>query len=158
MREGVDEAAMVAPWPIGGATVRFFDGGTFDVAPDGERALTFRAIDCGEPIDLIAWQPRTGQVASWCKAAFALGQEAIYNPATYFAGSSLRVHKTPLQWLLADRDGILIVRPELTYAYLRNVRRVSFADTAYAQQVDKWLEPPRPSVQLFLEVREELAA
>src|SRR5690349_20014837 len=51
-------------WPISGATVHF-DGTAFDLHLEGERALTFRAEDRGQVLDLIARQPRTGQVASW---------------------------------------------------------------------------------------------
>jgi hypothetical protein len=156
LRYGVEAAAMVGPWPIGAATVRF-DVGTFDLNPTGECALTFRVHECGEVIDLVAWHAHTGKLASWRGTAFAIGQQAIFNPATYFGGGTLRVHRTPLEWLLADRDGIVIVKPELTYAYVRNLRRVSCADTAYLQQVKQWLEPPRPSVELFVEVQEELA-
>jgi hypothetical protein len=73
-------------------------------------------------------------------------------------GDALRVHRTPLEWLRANRDGIVIVRRELTYAYLRNVRRLSFADPAHARQVERWLEPPRAGPELLVEVVEKLAA
>jgi hypothetical protein len=59
--QGVSDKTL---WPISGATVRF-DDATFDLDHEGERALVFRADDCGEVIDLIAWQPRNGKLASW---------------------------------------------------------------------------------------------
>jgi hypothetical protein len=52
-----------ALWPISGATV-CFDGATFEIYHEGERALTFRAEDRRKVIDLIAWQPRTGALTS----------------------------------------------------------------------------------------------
>jgi hypothetical protein len=61
-----------ALWPISGATVRF-ESATFDLDHEGERALTFRAEDRGKVRDLIAWQPRTGALASWRGQAFCLG-------------------------------------------------------------------------------------
>ena len=38
--QGVNESAL---WPVSGTTVRF-DGNTFDLSPDGGRALIFRAM------------------------------------------------------------------------------------------------------------------
>jgi hypothetical protein len=155
--QGVRESAMLEPWPLGGARV-LFDGCGFDVVPDGELAVTFRIDDCGEVLDLAAWAPRSGKMASWCGVGFAIGQDQIFNPASYFDGGALRVHADPLAWLKADRDGVVIVKPELTYAYLRNVRRLSFADPALARQVERWLEPPQAGPELLVEVVEELAA
>jgi hypothetical protein len=90
LRQGIDEAALLNPYPIGAAKVRFLAGNTFDLDPDGDRALTFRATDVDDVIDLIAWQPRTGQLASWRGVAFCLGDvDDTFNPATYFAGGML---------------------------------------------------------------------
>jgi hypothetical protein len=58
----------------------------------------------------------------------------------------------------ADRDGIVIVKRELTHAYLRNVRRLSFADPVHARHVERWLEPPQGGPELLIEVVKELAA
>jgi hypothetical protein len=115
LEQGVSDEAL---WPISGATVRF-DSATFDLDAEGERALVFRAEDRDEVIDLIGWQPHTGALASWRGQAFCLGDiDDIFNPATYFDGGALRVHATPLDWLLANRDGIVIVQPDLAPAYL----------------------------------------
>ena len=99
------------------------------------------------------------QLASWRGQAFCLGDvDDIFNPATYFDGGALRVHETPLQWLLADRDGIVIVRPDLAHAYLASCQRLAFSDRAHARQVDKWLQPPKPTVEILVEVEERAAA
>ena len=56
--QGIEDAAMLAPWPIRAAFVRF-DRQCFDFDPSGgQRAIIFRADDQGEPIDLIAWSSR----------------------------------------------------------------------------------------------------
>jgi hypothetical protein len=153
--QSVDENAL---WPISGATVRF-NGGTFDLDHEGERALTFRAEDREEVIDLIAWQPHTGTVASWRGQAFCLGDvDDIFNPATYFAGDALRVHPTPLDWLLADREGIVIVRPDLAPAYLSHCQRIRCSNAAYARQVRKWIQPRQPLAEILVEVEQRAAA
>lgn len=153
--QGVSDKAL---WPISGATVRF-DGATFDLDHEGERALIFRAEDRGEVIDLVAWQPRTSAVASWRGQAFCLGDmESIFNPATYFAADALRVHATPLDWLMADRDGIVIVRPDLVPAYLASCQRIRCSNQVHARQVETWLKPRKPRVEILVEVEERAAA
>ena len=63
---GIDGEAMTKPYPLGAANIRF---DTFDVDAKAQRAITFRAEDRGEVIDLIAWSPRTSEFASWLGAA-----------------------------------------------------------------------------------------
>jgi hypothetical protein len=143
-RQGVSAAAILEPTPIGAAQVRFLDGGTFTVSgTDGTGALTFRVQNVdGDDFDLVAWSPGAAQIGSWYGRAFALGQDWIDNPATYFAGDALRVHAGPLAWLKANRDGICIIKPELTYAMLRSVPRVSFADVDITK-ADRGAQEPR---------------
>jgi len=155
LRQGVSDDAL---WPISGATV-CFDRGAFKLDNTGERALTFRAENYGELIDLIAWQPRTGKLASWRGQAFCLGDlDSVFNPATYFAGDTLHVYETPLQWLLAERVGIVIVRPDLAHAYLANCQRLVCSDAGHARQVERWIQPPKPTVEIFVAVEERAAA
>jgi hypothetical protein len=154
IKQGVSVEAIMEPTPIGTARVRFIDGNTFVAAGTeaGTGALTFRISDVdGEVIDLAAWSPRTGEIGCWYGRGFALGQDQIDNPATYFGGYVLRVHATPLDWLRADRDGICIIEPSLTYAMLRFVERVSFADFDFAVKFETWIKPPRPRVAMFVE-------
>jgi len=155
LRQGVSDAAL---WPIGGANVRF-DCGTFELDNTGERVLTFQAVDCGEVIDLIAWQPQTDKLASWRGVAFCIGDvDDVFNPATYLAGGILKVHATPLQWLLADRDGIVIVRPDLAHAHLANRQRIVCPDARFAREVEAWVQPPKPIVEIFVAVAERAVA
>lgn len=155
--QGVSRSAILRPRPIGATNVTF-GGKAFDVDPHGERVLTFLVEDCGEAIDIAAWQPRTGQLATWLGTGFAIGQEAILNPATYFADGALHVYETPLQWLLANRDGIVIVRPDLAHAYLANCQRLVCPDARFARKVRQWLEPPKPTAEIFVAVQERAAA
>jgi hypothetical protein len=151
--QGVSVEAILEPTPIGAARVKFLDG-TFDVARSeaGTPALTFRVSNVdGDDIDLAAWSPRMGQTGTWYGRAFALGQNQIDNPASYFDGDALRIHADPLAWLKANRDGICIIQPNLTYAMLRHVPRVSFADFDTAKKFETWIKPPGPTVAMFVE-------
>jgi hypothetical protein len=157
--QGVSPAAMLDPTPIQAANVVFLGGDTFNFDTGGVRAFVFKEFDSG---DLVAWRPgpkRTpDQLATWRGVAFALGEDAIWNPASYFMGSALRVHADPFQWLRSERDGICIVQPTLAYAQLRHVKRLSFADTMHARWVQRWLQPPKPEGEILIEVVKELAA
>jgi hypothetical protein len=152
LEQGIADTTLTEPYPIGAARVLFHDGGTFDVDAGGQRALTFRATDCGEPVDLVAWQPRTGHLASWRGAAFCLGDvDQCFNPATWFDGDGLRLHRDPLDWLRAGRDGIVILKPKLCWAHLRNVPRVICADIEHGEAVKRWIKPPRPQTKILIE-------
>lgn len=152
--QGASQSAILRPWPLGATNVRL-DDDAFELDTNGERVLTFLVEDCGEVMDIAAWQPRTGQLATWFGAGFAIGQEAIFNPATYFADGALHVHESPLQWLQAEREGIVIVRPALVHAYLANCQRLAFSDACFARKVRQWLEPPKPTVEIMVEVPAE---
>jgi hypothetical protein len=149
--QGVSDTAMLESAPIRAANVEFYPSSrNFDFVKEGERALIFT-----EDHDLIAWQPKRNVLASWCAVAFALNENAIWNPASYFMGTALRVHCTPLDWLRAEREGICIAQPRLTYAFLRHARTLAIADPIYAQQVKRWLRPPKSEVKIFIEVQKE---
>ena len=120
------------------------DAGTF--------SITFRALDRGEVIDLIAWNPETGALASWMGAAFCLGDlDDIHNPATFFMGGALHVHADPLQWLKAGREGIVILRPEMAHALLRNCRRIMCAKYEHALQLERWMVQPRVATEILIQ-------
>jgi prepilin-type processing-associated H-X9-DG protein len=148
--QGVSPTAMLEPTLIYAANVVFLDGHTFDFDSGGIRALVLK-----EANDLVAWNPKRKILATWRSSAFALGEDAIWNPASYFMGTALRVHESALEWLQADRDGIVILKPDLTAAYLGHVPRLSFADPLHAQRVKRWCQPPTPSIEFLLEVPEE---
>jgi hypothetical protein len=149
--------ALIRPWPIGATTVRF-DGPTFEPDPNGVRALTFTVIDRRRVIDIAAWQPRSGMLASWRGQAFCLGDlDDIFNPATYFAGGALRIHRTPLEWLKAGREGVVILRPELCNAYLAYRQRLLVPDEQFANKVWRWLQPLKPTAEVLIDKPVEVA-
>jgi hypothetical protein len=148
--QGIDADALCFPWPIRGASVRWFNPDSFDFDAAGERAVIFRAEDRGGVVDLIAWSPRTSKIGSWRGAAVCLGNfDQIHNPATYFDGGALRLHPSPFAWLKADRDGIVLLKPGLAYSDLRG-RHVLCDDTHYAASVARWCRPPKSNVKISI--------
>ena len=150
---GVGPDDLINPWPIGACNVRF-ERGTFTPDPDGERALTILLLDFGhDAVDIAAWAPRSGRIASYYGSAFAINEPAIFNPVTYMCDGALHVHETPLEWLREGRTGIVIIEPENAYHYLRTAERISVDVDAFAAKLAKWIEPPRPEARLFIRSR-----
>jgi hypothetical protein len=150
--QSVPDAAMLETPCLRAGRVRFLDGDTFEFADDGDRALVFRVLECGTQCDLVAWSHKQKKLTTWRGVAFALGQDQIFNPATYFAGGALHVHRTPLDWLKADRYGICIVQPRFAYAHLRNVPRLVCPDENQARELERWLHAPKPRTEILVEV------
>ena len=154
---GVPSPAITEPWPIRSARVKFDGLHGFDFNTEGDQALIFKAEDRGEQTDFVAWEPRTGNLASWYGNAFCLGDaDDIFNPATYFRDGYLRIHASPLEWLRAGRDGIVILRRDFAYAHLRFCRQLLCDDPAHAEEVERLLQAPGPTAQIFIADEAEL--
>jgi hypothetical protein len=59
-----------------------------------------------EPDDIVAWDARTGQLASWLGRAAMLGEEKILG---WRGDAPLHVYETIPDWLRSHRDGIVIL-------------------------------------------------
>jgi hypothetical protein len=150
LQRGVTEDALTSSWSVTATSARFEDKG-FCADPDGERALIFRAEDRGEPIDLIAWQPRSNKLATLLGVGFCIGDlEQTFCPSSWFAGGGLHIHRSPLEWLLAERRGIVIAQPRYVHAYLKNCPRLICTDHALASDLNNWLKPPRRTAKIFI--------
>src|SRR4029077_2255613 len=148
-KRGVSMNALTWPWIIGAATVSFDDKAGFDFDAAGTRALIFRAEDCGTPIDLVAWNAQC--FASLNGSAFCVGDlDQIFSPATWFSGDGLHIHTGPIEWLRADRAGIVILNFNLCWAYLRNVPRVICQNELIAARVHRHLKPPRCTTKILV--------
>ena len=132
---------------VKGAWVRF-DGAGFDFEAGGDPALIFKCEDSGETIDLVAWSAR-----DWRGHAFCLGDmDRCFSPPTWFDGGGLRVHRTPLEWLKAGGDGIVVLKLELCWAHLRHVPRVFCADVKHADLVKRWAQPAETENGIFHQI------
>jgi hypothetical protein len=92
-----------------------FDRGRFDfLGGYGDPVSGFIcevfAEDGETSIDLVAWPvDRPGHVLTMFGRAPMLGLWAAFNPATYYLGKPLVMHRTPLDWLRAGCRGAAIV-------------------------------------------------
>ncbi len=90
--------------------------GRFDWEAPGELIPGFvceaLAEDGETIIDLVAWPlERPTTVLTMFGRAPLLGLWEAMNPATYFGGNALQMHRTPLEWLQAGCRGAAVVRP-----------------------------------------------
>jgi hypothetical protein len=63
---------------------------------------------------------------------------------------ALSIHASPLEWLRENREGIVILRGDFAYAHLRFCQRVLFDDPAHAEEVERWLRAPEPTVEILI--------
>jgi hypothetical protein len=123
----------------------------FDLAdPDDPDAvlsavIEARVIEDGEPVavDLVAWPlDRPDAFATLSGAAEGLGIDAADNPATFFAGKALRIHRTPLGWLRAGCNGAVILKPRTAARWLAaSTGAIAGDDDAHARLIARLLHP-----------------
>lgn len=88
----------------------------FDWDAPGEMIQAFiceaLAEDGETVIDLIAWPlSSAAKVMTMFGRTPLLGLWEAMNPATYFGGKPLQMHRTPLEWLQSGCRGAAVVRP-----------------------------------------------
>ena len=119
---GVSADALSEPELPRMARVRF-NGSFFDFVEDGDGgggALIFLARDdMGKPADLVAWSHRHKELASHFGAVGILGADDLLAPRLT-AEAALAVHRTPFEWLLAERCGVVILDPDRAAVELRD--------------------------------------
>lgn len=145
---GVSREAMSGSWLIKTARVTFEGKERFVQNSKGTDVFILVVEENTEIIDLLAWELRSGRLATFRGHAFALGQDQILSAGTYALGGKLRVHRSPLSWLRAERRGIVILKPRETYAWLGQVLGIEAEDSAHARELEDLIKPPAPSAQI----------
>ncbi|MDA8230165.1 MAG: DNA primase [Magnetospirillum sp.] len=103
----------------------------------------------GAPLDLVAWNPRTGDLASRTGRAVVLGENAVAESLD-FEGRGLtrpvKVAESPLSWLrmTADGDGaVLVVDWRRVWDVLGGVSALVGETVELAEQLHERVRPPR---------------
>ena len=105
------------------------------------------------PADLIAWSPRTGLLAAW------LGRSALLGDACGFrldADGALPVHRTPLGWLHAGRQGVVIVNPAAAARELQDLGPLLAEDITHAAEIEALFASLIPAI--LTDIPEKAAA
>ena len=122
-RAGVIVPAMINPTAIMMAPGARAQDGLFDHHPDSDHWFAFEEQD-----DWVFWDAHQGKFATYANRVFALGQSAIDEPATYSFDCALNVFDNPISWLLAKRDGIVVLDWTRSYDRLRDAPRIALAE------------------------------
>ncbi|MGO7035804.1 hypothetical protein ACCT19_33895 [Rhizobium ruizarguesonis] len=105
-----------------------------------------------EPHDVVYWCPPTDEVATWEGRAFALGELAIGNAATYALDGRLHIHATVGRWIIAGGRGIVVIDWRRAYEMLKDAPRIR-VDEAILPLYQNYMRPPKPEVWVRLEKR-----
>jgi hypothetical protein len=112
--------------------------------------------DAETPIGLVAWccdQP--GEIYRYPDDLPCLGLDQLGNPASYFAGNALPVHRTVPAWLQAGCRGVVILDHDVFWEELRALPyrdqgyRLLVEDVPHGRELrDDKLNPLPPSIHL----------
>ena len=132
------------------ADVIFRPGGRFEFSRDvremrGHVAGVIIPVrdECGDLLDLAAWNVDGGKLALWRGVASMLGAENIFAPRL---GEPLLVHETPLDWLRAGRRGVYIVDLQRAAPLLRLSEPLGVAREAHGRRLRQALAIPAPRI------------
>jgi hypothetical protein len=108
--------------------------------------------DAETPIGLVAWcRERPDDILTYPTGLPALGLDQLDNPASYFGGKALPIHRTPLRWLADGCRGIVPLDLDALWAVL-DARRESCALAAdsieHGHALRAGLQPLPPHVRL----------
>jgi hypothetical protein len=128
VQQDVSAMALIRPSLIQIALGHKAPDGRFEPDASGSR---WYAFDVADAADIVFWQRDTGEIATSDGRAFALGQERIGEAATYSFDCALNIFDDPLDWLRANRDGIVVLpnRWQDAFDRLRDAPRIAIAET-----------------------------
>lgn len=136
----------------------------FDFArdiPDSEisRVTAYTVLlkdEAGDPLDVVAWHPRSGKIATWLGRAGLLGLE---HPCACTSADPLVVFPDPLSWLAQHRRGVVVVEERLARPELLAVGALRTHDVAHGVALRAMLQKVRlPSILISSERAERSAA
>jgi len=154
-RHSVDiKTALNLAEPICLHRVRFGWRNIFSFAIDGEPALvlTVHDVDAETEVDLVAWSASNpSKFGTFLGTSGLLGADQIINTASFFGNRPLAVHRTPLGWLQAGCNGIVIL--SASKARVTLVRRLGpllAEDIRHAEAIVRQCAPALSSDDVFI--------
>lgn len=136
-RNGVSVDAMIHPEPMRLAIGVKAKDGRFENESGGASWIVFP-----EQRDVVFWQPRTGDLATWSARAFALGEAVVSLPETYSFDCRLNLFADPLDWLRAGRDGAVVLDWVRAFERLQDCPRIAI-DEGLLPQYKRHMKPAR---------------
>jgi len=116
-------------------------------------AIIFACLDetC-DLVDLAAWRPAAKQLALWRGRVKMLGEENAVLPRL---GESLAIHDTPLEWLQADRRGVVLIDAPASLSLLYAASPVSVSSSAVRSTLQSAWRSRFPDVRVRASARRE---
>jgi len=143
--------AISEPEMLSVGRVVFLDNFAFELSEDAHggqavmAALFVARDECGDPVDTVAWTPKLNRVASLRGRVALLGEEQVFGPR-FDDQQALMVHETPLAWLLAERQGVVIVNPRRAAPILRAAEPLKASSAAFALRLRNLINPKPPRI------------
>lgn len=153
-RAGVDLAALIQRWQNRPLNVPRIDRVIFDNRDGfefaryrsdrrGTGAMIFVVRDhIGDVIDLAAWGPPR-PLALWIARGSMLGSENLFG---FRMREALEIHPTPLEWLRAGCQGVVIIDPQKSTDLLRRAAPLQASSVAHGRALSRILEVRRPRI------------
>jgi len=136
---------------IGVAAVNPSPADTYELAEVGPKALIFpcRGYPGTHPeplIDLVAWNPRTGELYRRLGIADLLGGWHVMPPAS----DVVKVYSDPASWARAGGDGVVVLDWGRVHFALGHVRKLVADDVALGRRLRDAMTPPAPRLPRIL--------
>jgi hypothetical protein len=151
LAKGVSPAALIYPETLRRTRVSvhcddpFFDF-VEDDGEDEEDAIIFLARDDeGFPSDLVAWTCGSRRLSTHWGAVSVLGADDIVAPRVTPEGA-LVVHRTPLGWLRAGREGVVVVEARRAAQLLRDFGPLAGEDEAHGCELRELFRRQEPRI------------
>lgn len=114
----------------------------------GEPAVLILVADPGgRAVDIAAWVPATGRLASWLGRAWALGQAACDRPTSHASAlEPLPVWPDPIGWLNAGQHGLVLLGLHAAAAHLRAAGPLLAQSLAHGRQLRSVLPGRTPRI------------
>jgi hypothetical protein len=140
---------------------------SFQLAEEGEPLAVPAMVhvvtdmDAETPMGLVAWRrERPDDVMTYPPGLPALGLDQLDNPASYFDGAALPIHRSPLRWFASGCCGVVPLDLDALWAVL-DARRESYALAAesveHGRALRAGLQPLPPAVRIVVPRRELVA-
>jgi hypothetical protein len=152
LSEGIQPAALSCGDVPVAARILPRPDGLFDFPDEANRGedakpglvFLYREPD-GSATDLVGWLPRSGWLGTWLNRAALLGDPL--GPRLDHAGA-LPVWRSPMNWLRAGREGVVILDPVRAAYRIHDAGPVLAEDPDHAAEIDRALNRLLPAILL----------
>ncbi len=161
LKRGVSTAALFVDGqiPMLCADVVFtrarFEFARYRPSEEAVSAFIFPVYDrWGDNTDLAAWRP-PADVGTWLSNVALIGEEQIDRA---LRGGLLQVHAGVLDWLRAERRGVVVVDPRRALPTLREVGPLVVDDVEFGEQLKRKLTLKAPRIMVRAAATDRVAA